>query len=127
MRRLIYHPEINYALRQTLVLSLPVIIGLIFGSLQQGLLFSLVPACCYIAGLATLHKRFFKRLIVGGSLFAFSSLTVQLLLMEKVQLPIIFFGMAILLGVTAEISALHSRLLPASLIAAIFTLGLTGN
>ncbi len=127
MRRLIYHPEVNYALRQTLVLSLPVIIGLIFGSLQQGLLFSLVPACCNIAGLDTPHKRFFKRLIVGGSLFAFSSLMVQLLLMEKVPLPAIFLGMALLLGVTAEISALHGRLLPASLIAAIFTLGLAGN
>ncbi|MTD37287.1 hypothetical protein GIX45_01315 [Erwinia sp. CPCC 100877] len=127
MRRLIYHPEVNYALRQTLVLSLPVIVGLIFGSLQQGLLFSLVPACCNIAGLDTPHKRFFKRLIVGGSLFAFSSLMVQLLLMEKMPLPAIFFGMALLLGVTAEISALHGRLLPASLIAAIFTLGLAGN
>ncbi len=127
MRRLIYHPEVNYALRQTLVLSLPVIIGLIFGSLQQGLLFSLVPACCNIAGLDTPHKRFFKRLIVGGSLFAFSSLMVQLLLMEKLPLAAIFFAMALLLGVTAEISALHGRLLPASLIAAIFTLGLAGN
>jgi YccS/YhfK family integral membrane protein len=127
MRRLIYHPEVNYALRQTLVLSLPVIIGLIFGSLQQGLLFSLVPACCNIAGLDTPHKRFFKRLIVGGSLFALSSLMVQLLLIEKLPLAAIFFGMALLLGVTAEISALHGRLLPASLIAAIFTLGLAGN
>lgn len=127
MRRLIYHPEVNYALRQTLVLSLPVIVGLIFGSLQQGLLFSLVPACCNIAGLDTPHRRFFKRLIVGGSLFAFSSLMVQLLLMEKVPLPAIFFGLALLLGVTAEISALHGRLLPASLIAATFTLGLAGN
>lgn len=44
-RRLIYHPEVNYALRQTLVLCLPVAIGLILGHLQQGLLFSLVPAC----------------------------------------------------------------------------------
>ncbi|WP_442492217.1 hypothetical protein, partial [Escherichia coli] len=28
-RRLIYHPEVNYALRQTLVLCLPVAIGLL--------------------------------------------------------------------------------------------------
>ena len=40
-RRLIYHPEVNYALRQTLVLCLPVAIGLLLGHLQQGLLFSL--------------------------------------------------------------------------------------
>ena len=67
-RRLIYHPEINYALRQTLVLCLPVAVGLIIGQLHLGLLFSLVPACCNIAGLDTPHKRFFKRLIVGGCL-----------------------------------------------------------
>ncbi|HAZ76513.1 MAG TPA: hypothetical protein DCX28_08730, partial [Enterobacteriaceae bacterium] len=36
-------------------------------------------------------------------------------------------GLAMLLGVTAEISPLHARLLPASLIAAIFTLSLAGN
>ena len=67
-RRLIYHPEINYALRQTLVLCLPVLFGLLIGQLQLGLMFSLVPACCNIAGLDTPHKRFFKRLVVGGSL-----------------------------------------------------------
>ena len=33
-RRLIYHPEVNYALRQTLVLCLPVAIGLLLGHLQ---------------------------------------------------------------------------------------------
>jgi len=126
-RRLIYHPEVNYALRQTLVLCLPVAIGLIFGHLQQGLLFSLVPACCNIAGLDTLHKRFFKRLIIGGSLFAGCSLAVQLLLADDVPLPFILTGLALILGVTAEISALHGRLLPASLIAAIFTLSLAGN
>ncbi|MGY5955098.1 Integral membrane protein YccS N-terminal domain-containing protein [Kosakonia sp. BK9b] len=126
-RRLIYHPEINYALRQTLVLCLPVAIGLIVGHLQQGLLFSLVPACCNIAGLDTPHKRFFKRLIIGGSLFAGCSLAVQLLLAENLPLPLILTGMTLLLGVTAEISALHGRLLPASLIAAIFTLSLAGS
>ncbi len=126
-RRLIYHPEINYALRQTLVLCLPVAIGLAVGHLQQGLLFSLVPACCNIAGLDTPHKRFFKRLIVGGSLFAGCSLAVQLLLAESIPLPLILGGLALLLGVTAELSTLHARLLPASLIAAIFTLSLAGN
>jgi len=67
-RRLFYHPEVNYALRQTLVLCLPVGICWLFGNLQMGLLFSLCPACCNIAGLDTPHKRFFKRLLVGGSL-----------------------------------------------------------
>lgn len=126
-RRLIYHPEINYALRQTLVLCLPVATGFALGQLQHGLLFSLVPACCNIAGLDTPHKRFFKRLIVGGSLFAGTSLAVQLLLNENIPLPLILAGLALLLGVTAEISTLHARLLPASLIAAIFTLSLAGN
>ena len=126
-RRLIYHPEINYALRQTLVLCLPVAIGLVTGHLQQGLLFSLVPACCNIAGLDTPHKRFFKRLIIGGTLFAGSSLAVQLLLAKDLPLPLILTGLTLVLGVTAEISALHGRLLPASLIAAIFTLSLAGN
>ncbi|MFW0764927.1 YccS/YhfK family putative transporter [Trabulsiella odontotermitis] len=126
-RRLIYHPEVNYALRQTLVLSLPVIVGLLFGQLQHGLLFSLVPACCNIAGLDTPHKRFFKRLIIGGTLFAGCSLIVQLLLARDVPLPVILTSLTLLLGVTAEISPLHARLLPASLIAAIFTLSLAGN
>ncbi|EOI3479535.1 YccS/YhfK family putative transporter [Cronobacter dublinensis] len=126
-RRLIYHPEINYALRQTLILSLPVAVGLLLGHLQQGLLFSLVPACCNIAGLDTPHKRFFKRLIIGASLFALSSLAVQFLLLLAVPLPLILLMLALLLGVTAEISPLHARLLPASLIAAIFTLSLAGN
>ena len=126
-RRLIYHPEINYALRQTLVLCLPVAVGLLFGHLQQGLLFSLVPACCNIAGLDTPHKRFFKRLIIGASLFCASSLAMQLLLANAIPLPVILCGITLLLGVTAEISPLHGRLLPASLIAAIFTLSLAGN
>lgn len=99
-RRIIYHPEINYALRQTMVLCLPVSIGWLLGHLQNGLLFSLVPACCNIAGLDTPHKRFFKRLIVGGSLFAFSSFLIQYLGEYQVPLPVILFVMAILLGVT---------------------------
>ena len=126
-RRLIYHPEVNYALRQTLVLCLPVAVGLALGNLRLGLLLSLVPACCNMAGLDTPHKRFFKRLIVGGCLFASCSLIVQLLMRENVPLPAIFFGMALLLGVTAEISSLHARLFPASMVAAIFTLSLAGN
>ncbi|MDI5811238.1 hypothetical protein MJM95_28230, partial [Salmonella enterica subsp. enterica serovar Anatum] len=35
-------------------------------------------------------------------------------------------GLTLVLGVTAEISPLHARLLPASLVAAIFTLSLAG-
>lgn len=126
-RRLIYHPEINYALRQTLVLCLPVAAGLLVGSLQHALLFSLVPACCNIAGLDTPHKRFFKRLIIGASLFAGTSLAVQLLLAEHLPLPLILTILTMVLGVTAEISSLHARLLPASLLAAVFTLHLAGN
>ncbi|QKJ85322.1 Putative ArAE family transporter [Paramixta manurensis] len=126
-RRIIYHPEVNYALRQTLVLCLPVAIGWLFGNLQQGLLFSLVPACCNIAGLDTPHKRFFKRLIVGGTLFATSSFLIQWLTQHAIPLPAILLAMPLLLGVTGEISPLHARLLPASLIAAIFTLSLIGR
>ncbi|MTD29163.1 YccS/YhfK family putative transporter [Erwinia sorbitola] len=126
-RRIIYHPEVNYALRQTLVLCLPVAIGWMLGHLQNGLLFSLVPACCNNAGLDTPHKRFFKRLIVGGCLFAFSSFLIQYAGAEGVPLPLILLVMALLLGVTGEISPLHARLLPASLIAAIFTLSLAGR
>ena len=121
-RRLIYHPEVNYALRQTLVLCLPVL----FGKLQLGLMFSLVPACCNIAGLDTPHRRFFKRLIVGGALFALSSLLLQALLWH-VPLPALMLGLALLLGVTGEISPLHARLLPAALVAAIFSLSMAGT
>ena len=126
-RRLIYHPEINYALRQTLVLCLPVAVGLIIGQLHLGLLFSLVPACCNIAGLDTPHKRFFKRLVIGASLFAGCSLIMQILLAQTIPLPLILTGLTLILGVTAELGPLHARLLPASLIAAIFTLSLAGN
>jgi YccS/YhfK family integral membrane protein len=99
----------------------------LLGHLQNGLLFSLVPACCNIAGLDTLHKRFFKRLAIGGTLFAVSSVLIQWLLQIPVPLPFVMLGLALLFGVTGELSPLHGRLLPASLIAAIFTLGLTGN
>jgi len=126
-RRLIYHPEVNYALRQTLVLCLPVAVGWLLGNLQNGLLFSMVPACCNIAGLDTPHKRFFKRLLIGGGLFAFSSFLLQYLGNLAVPLPAILFSMAMLLGVTGEISPLHGRLLPGALIAGIFTLSLAGR
>lgn len=126
-RRLIYHPEVNYALRQTLVLCLPVVVGLLLGHLQTGLMFSLVPACCNIAGLDTPHKRFFKRLWIGGLLFAGCSFLLQQFLLWQVPLPLIMLGMALLLGVNAAISPLHGRLLPAALVAAIFTLSFVGN
>jgi len=126
-RRFFYHPEVNYALRQTLVLSIPVAIGWMLGQLQMGLLFSLVPACCNISGLDTPHKRFFKRLIVGGSLFAFSSLMLQLMLVNwHIPLPLIMLSFALVLGVTGEISPLHARLLPGALVATIFTLSMAG-
>lgn len=126
-RRIIYHPEVNYALRQTLVLCLPVALGWLFGDLQKGLLFSLVPACCNIAGLDTPHKRFFKRLIVGGALFASGSFLIQYLTAYTVPLPLILLVLPLLVGVTGEISPLHGRLLPGTLIAAIFTLSLVGR
>ncbi|MCT6592179.1 YccS/YhfK family putative transporter [Pantoea dispersa] len=126
-RRIIYHPEVNYALRQTLVLCLPVALGWLFGDLQKGLLFSLVPACCNIAGLDTPHKRFFKRLIVGGALFASGSFLIQFLTAYTVPLPLILLVLPLLVGVTGEISPLHGRLLPGTLIAAIFTLSLVGR
>ncbi|BAN98873.1 yccS/yhfK family integral membrane protein [Plautia stali symbiont] len=126
-RRIIYHPEVNYALRQTLVLCLPVALDWLFGDLQKGLLFSLVPACCNIAGLDTPHKRFFKRLIVGGALFASGSFLIQYLTAYAVPLPLILLVLPLLVGVTGEISPLHGRLLPGTLIAAIFTLSLVGR
>ncbi|ADU70961.1 YccS/YhfK family putative transporter [Pantoea sp. At-9b] len=126
-RRIIYHPEVNYALRQTLVLCLPVALGWLFGDLQKGLLFSLVPACCNIAGLDTPHKRFFKRLVIGGSLFATGSFLIQWLTDYHVPLPLILLVLPLLVGVTGEISPLHGRLLPATLIASIFTLSLVGR
>lgn len=127
-RRLIYHPEVNYALRQTLVLCLPVIVGLLTDNLIYGLLFALVPACCNLAGLDTPHRHFFKRLIMGASLFAFCSLIMQLLLAyTSIPLPIILLMMALSLGICAEVGPLTARLLPASLVVAIFTLAMAGN
>ncbi len=70
------------------------------------------------------HKRF-KRLISSARRFAGCSLVTQLLLAESIPTNDLT-GVAALLGVTAEISPLHARLLPASLIAAIFTLSLAG-
>lgn len=127
-RRLIYHPEVNYALRQTLVLCLPVIVGLLTDNLIYGLLFALVPACCNLAGLDTPHRHFFKRLLTGASLFAFCSLVMQLLLFyTDVPLPVILLMMALSLGICAEIDPLNARLLPASLVVAIFTLAMAGS
>ena len=117
-RRLIYHPEVNYALRQTLVLCLPVAIGLLLGHLQQGLLFSLVPACCNIAGLDTRINVFQTpdrwRLPVCRQ-----QPDCAIASGARHPLPLILSALALILGVTAEISSLHARLLPASLIAAI--------
>ncbi|WP_299998617.1 YccS/YhfK family putative transporter [uncultured Cedecea sp.] len=127
-RRLIYHPEVNYALRQTLVLSLPVIVGLLVDNLIYGLMFALVPACCNLAGLDTPHRHFFKRLIMGASLFACCSLVMQLLLAySSIPLPVILALMALSLGICAEVGPLTARLLPASLVVAIFTLAMAGN
>lgn len=123
-QRLIYHPEINYGLRQTLILCLPIAIALLFDQLRVGLLFSLVPACCNIAGLDTPHRHFIKRLFIGGTLFAVSSVLVHQGMQWSAPLPLVMLAMALLLGVTAEIGPLHARLLPAALVAAIFTLSL---
>ncbi len=126
-RRLFYHPEVNYALRQTLVLCLPIAFAMLFGQLKMGLLFALVPACCNISGLDTPHKRFFKRLLVGGSLFAVSSILLQLMLVNwHLPLPLIMLGLTLVIGVTGAISPLHARLLPGALVAAIFTLSMAG-
>ena len=126
-RRLIYHPEVNYALRQTLVVFLPVLIGGLTGNLQQGLLFSLIPACCNIAGLDTPHRRFFERIVLGGTLFALSSFLLQWLLLRDIPLPFIVFTLPLLIGVCGEVSPLYGRLLPGALIATTFTLSLTGR
>lgn len=120
--RLIYHPDVNYALRQTLVLCLPVAVGLLSGYLQLALLFSLVPVCCNIAGLDTPHKRFFKRIAIAALLFSSSSLFLQQMLLWHFPLPLLMLGMALLLGITGAISPLHARMLPATLVAAIFSL-----
>ncbi|RAV24101.1 hypothetical protein DQE84_17410, partial [Staphylococcus warneri] len=62
-----------------------------------------------------------------GCLVAGCGLVLQLLLAQAIPLPFILSGLALLLGGTGAISSLHARLLPASLIAAIFTLSLAGN
>ncbi|MBS0848286.1 YccS/YhfK family putative transporter [Citrobacter sp. JGM124] len=127
-RRLIYHSEVNYALRQTLLLCIPVIIGLLTDTLRYSLLFALVPVCCNLAGLDTPHRRFFRRLVIGASLFALCSLVMQLLLFyTAVPLPVILFFIALSLGICAEAGALNARLFPGSLVVAIFTLALVGN
>lgn len=126
-QRLIYHPEVNYALRQTLVLCLPAALGFAVGELRLGLMFSLIPACCNIASLDTPHQHFFRRLIVGGTLFTFSSFLTQQLLLWDIPLPVVMLGLALTLGVSGAISQLNGRLLPAALIAAIFSLSMVGR
>ncbi|QBH98237.1 hypothetical protein EKN56_18685 [Limnobaculum zhutongyuii] len=126
-RRVIYHPEVNYALRQTLVLCLPVLLFWLLDDLATGFLLSLVPACCSIGGLDTPHKHFFKRLAIGGSLFVISSVLLQFLLLWSVPLPFCMLILTLLFGVTAEISPLYGRLMPAALVTAIFTLSMAGN
>lgn len=126
-QRLIYHPEVNYALRQTLVLCLPAALGFALGELRLGLMFSLIPACCNIASLDTPHQHFFRRLIVGGTLFTFSSFLTQQLLLWDIPLPVVMLGLALTLGVSGAISQLNGRLLPAALIAAIFSLSMVGR
>ncbi|SUB81110.1 Inner membrane protein yccS [Pragia fontium] len=123
-RRVIYHPEINYALRQTLVLCLPIALFWLLNDLRTGFLLSLVPACCNIGGLDTPHKRFFKRLAIGGALFVLSSLLLQQFLIWSIPLGVCMLILALLFGVTAEISPLHGRLMPAALVAGIFTLSM---
>ncbi|MDN0123724.1 YccS/YhfK family putative transporter [Yersinia aleksiciae] len=126
-QRVIYHPEVNYALRQTLVLCLPAALGFAIGELRLGLMFSLIPACCNIASLDTPHQHFFRRLIIGGALFTLSSFLTQQLLLWHIPLPWIMLGLALVLGVNGTISPLHGRLLPAALIAAIFSLSMVGR
>ncbi|MCB5310686.1 YccS/YhfK family putative transporter [Yersinia massiliensis] len=123
-QRVIYHPEVNYALRQTLVLCLPAALGFALGDLRLGLMFALIPACCNIAALDTPHQHFFRRLIIGGALFTLTSFLTQQLLLWHIPLPWIMLGLALLLGVNGAISPLHGRLLPAALIAAIFSLSM---
>lgn len=127
LRRFIYHPEVNYACRQTLVLCLPIALGWLCGNLHSGLLFSLVPSCCNLAGLDTPHKRFFKRLVVGGLLFACSSFLLLWCIQKNYPLPIALFALPLLIGITGEISPLHGRLLPASLVAAVLSISLAGR
>lgn len=126
-QRLIYHPEVNYALRQTLVLCLPAALGFAIGDLRLGLMFSLIPACCNIASLDTPHQHFFRRLIIGGVLFTLSSFLTQQLLLWHIPLPVIMLGLALIVGVSGAISPLNGRLLPAVLIAAIFSLSMVGR
>ena len=126
-QRLIYHPEVNYALRQTLVLCLPAALGFAIGDLRMGLMFSLIPACCNIASLDTPHQHFFRRLIIGGALFTLCSFLTQQLLLWDIPLPWVMLGLALVLGVSGAISPLNGRMLPAALIAAIFSLSMVGR
>jgi uncharacterized membrane protein YccC len=95
-------PEINYALRQTLVLCLPVAVGLISVIFSRAAVFPR-PACCNIAGLDTPHKRFFNAYYWRRRCLPDAAI-VQLLLAQTIPLPLILTGLALILGVTAEIS-----------------------
>ena len=55
------------------------------------------------------------------------SFLIQFLTSYAIPLPLILFVLPLLIGVTGEISPLHGRLLPATLIAAIFSLSLVGR
>lgn len=63
---------------------------------------------------------------MGGTLFALGSLLLQMALLWSVPLPLAMLLLALLFGVNGEISPLHARLLPATLVAAIFTLSIVG-
>lgn len=126
-RRLIYHPEVNYALRQTLILCIPVIIGIFLGNIHLSLLLTLIPACCNIASLDMPHQHFAKRLILGGASFAGISILSQQLIIWQIPLPLIMLTITLILGINGAISPLQARMMPATLVAAIFTLGMAGS
>lgn len=56
---------------------------------------------------------------IGAGKVGFPWENISRPMVEMIPLPLILTGLALILGVTAEISALHGRLLPASLIASI--------
>ncbi|MDI4702823.1 YccS/YhfK family membrane protein, partial [Salmonella enterica subsp. enterica serovar Cerro] len=53
--------------------------------------------------------RFFKRLIIGASLFAGCSLVTQLLLAESIPLPLILTGLTLVLGCVCRCRNAHDR------------------
>ncbi|STJ78168.1 inner membrane protein [Escherichia coli] len=107
-RRLIYHPDINYALRQTLVLCLPVAVGLMLGELRFGLL---SPSFLPVAILRALIRliNVFQTLNHWCVAVCHCSLLTQLLLAKDVPLPFLLTGLTLVLGVTAELGPLHAN------------------